>query len=75
MVNEIINEKYGVDNVFELDFVKNKIKKTNLERYGFEYPILNDDIRRKIKKTNLERYGVDHYSKTSEWVSLIQKVI
>jgi hypothetical protein len=51
------NKKYGVNNVFELDNVKEKIKKTNLENYGFVYANQSNEVKNKIKKTNLERYG------------------
>jgi len=30
-------EHYGVKNPFQLESVKEKIKKTNMERYGVEY--------------------------------------
>ena len=51
------NEKYGVDNVFQLYEVKNKIKTTMLNKYG------SDNIRKTqyyiehAYKTNIERYG------------------
>jgi hypothetical protein len=49
--------KYGVENVFQSEIVKDKIKQTNLEKYGFENPNHNIEIRNKIKETNLEKYG------------------
>jgi len=52
-----IKKKYGVDNVFQLETTKEKIKKTNIELYGVENPQQNDDIKRKTEKTNLIRYG------------------
>jgi hypothetical protein len=55
---ETFLKKYGVDNVFKLDVVKNKIKETNLERYGVENFTQNEDVKNKTKQTNLERYGV-----------------
>lgn len=54
-----IKEKYGVDNVFQLDFIKEKIKKTNLEKYGVDNPGKSEVIKEKIKKTSLKKYGVD----------------
>jgi len=44
------------------NFIKNKIKKTNLERYGVEHQMESDLIKNKIKKTNLERYGIQNVS-------------
>lgn len=53
-----IQKKYGVDNVFQVENVKDKIKVTNLELYGFENPHQNKEIKLKAEKTNLKRYGV-----------------
>jgi len=52
-----INNKYGVDNVFQLNDIKNKIKETNIERYGCENPQQNKDIKEKSENTNLIKYG------------------
>jgi hypothetical protein len=60
------NEKYGVDNVFQLEHIKDKIKETNIERYGFENANQSDIIKDKIKETNLEKYGVEHYLQTED---------
>lgn len=70
--------KNGVDNVFQLKEIKNKIKITNLEKYGVDNPAKNDDVKRKYaagissssanalirrKATNIEKYGVDNVAK------------
>lgn len=34
---QILNEKLGVDNVFQLNYVKDKSKKTKIEKYGYEF--------------------------------------
>lgn len=54
-----IKEKYGVENVFQLDYIKDKIRNTNLERYGVDNPGKSEICREKGKKTNLLKYGVD----------------
>lgn len=54
----------GVTNVFQLDSVKEKIKKTNLEKYGVEYPMQNDCIKRKSVETSLSVYGTEHPMKS-----------
>jgi hypothetical protein len=75
-------EKWGVENVFQLDSVKNKIKETNLEKWGVENPSQNKIINDKIKKTlsNLDKkvihekrvetvknkWGVENISKLNE---------
>lgn len=53
-------EKYGVDNVYMLDSVKNKIKETNKRKYGTENAYQSSYIKAKIKETNLKRYGVEN---------------
>ena len=47
-------EKYGVDNVNQLQAVKDKISKKNS----------SEEVKEKRKKTCLERYGVDNVSKS-----------
>lgn len=54
----IIQKKYGVENVFQLETTKNKIKNTNLEKYGVENPQQDINIKYKTEQTNLEKYGV-----------------
>ena len=51
-------DKYGVVNVFQSPYVKEKSKKTSMERYGLEYASQSPEIREKIKQTCLDRYGV-----------------
>ena len=58
--------KYGVDNPFKDESVKNKIRETNLERYGNESFTRTDEYKEKTKKTCQERYGEDHHLKSSE---------
>ena len=58
--NSTVNEKYGVDNVFQLRDVKDKIKETNLSKYGAENPFASEVIKDKIKETNNTLYGADY---------------
>lgn len=60
-------KKYNVENVFQLESIKNKIKNTNIERYGFNNPNNSEKIKDKIKKTNIDKYGFDSYMKTEEF--------
>lgn len=72
---------YGVNNVFQVKEVKNKIKETNINRYGvesylqtssakeanIEYRKLHkDEIKIKTEETNLKKYGETSYMKTQE---------
>ena len=53
-------EKYGVENPFQLQSVKEKIKKTNLEKYGVEYNSQSQSVKEKKIETNLKKLGVSY---------------
>ena len=59
-------EKYGVENSFQAQYVKDKIKVTCLKNYGVEHPSQSKEIREKGKKTCLKKYGVEHAMQNSE---------
>lgn len=59
-------EKYNVENIFQLEEIKDKIKLSNLEKYGVEYYQGTDEYRNKYKDTCLDKYGVDNPSKVKE---------
>ena len=69
----VTQSKYGVDNVFQLEDVKDKIKITNLELYGVENPHQNEEVKKKAEKTNLERYGVKNPFQSEEIKRKIRK--
>jgi len=52
-------EKYGVENPFQRENIKNQIKQTHLANLGVENPFQSKKIIKQIKQTNLERYGVE----------------
>jgi len=57
---ESVKIKYGVENVFQLNNIKDKIVKTNILKFGFSNPNQNKDIRQKNKNTCLIKYGTDN---------------
>ena len=59
-------EKYGVENPFQNNEIKQKIKNANLEKYGVENPSQNDNIKQLKKDTCLKNYGVDHPAQNKE---------
>ncbi len=72
-------KKYGVENPFQSEKIKEKIKKTNLKRYGVENVSSSPEIIKKImanrdykgdevkrKKTLLKKYGVENVSQIDE---------
>jgi hypothetical protein len=52
-------KKYGVDNPFKSNEVKDKIKQTKIERYGVDNPSQSTSIKDKKKQTTLLHYGVE----------------
>jgi hypothetical protein len=53
-----LKEKFGTENIFELDFIKNKSKQTKIEKYGDE----NYNNLDKSKQTKKEKYGDENYN-------------
>ena len=49
--------KYGHENAFGSEQIKEKIKRVNLEKYGFENPMQNKEVKEKLKNTFIEKYG------------------
>ena len=68
---ERLNKMYGIDNVFQLKEVKDKIRHTNLEKYGVEYSSQRKDWSDIVKRSNLEKYGVEYVSQLQE----VRKII
>ena len=52
-------EKYGVENPFQSEEIKAKIRETCKNRYGVEYNTQSEKIKNQIKQTNLEKYGTE----------------
>ena len=50
-------KKYGFENPFQSEIIKEKIKKTNLEKYGFEFSHQNKKVSEKATNTMIEKYG------------------
>ena len=65
-------EKYGVNHHMELESVKEKIKKTNIDKYGGN-PNKLDSVRQKIKQTSLEKWGVECNLQLDEFKEKIKK--
>lgn len=61
-----LNEKYGVSNCSQIDFVKEEKKKTSLLHYGVDNVFKSKEVREIHKKNLLEKYGVDNISKLDE---------
>ena len=65
-IKDVCLIKYGVENPFQADFVKEKSKKTFNEKYGVNHQMEIQEVKDKIKKTCLIRYGVEHPAQSEE---------
>jgi len=63
---EVFNLKYGCDNPFQSQEIKQKIADSNLQKYGVVNPTQNEEIRKKQKSTCLEKYGVENPFQSQE---------
>ena len=68
-------KKYGVENPFQSEKIKEKIKETNLEKYGVENPQQLKEIKEKTMLTNLEKYGAAHTFQSEEIKEKIKETI
>ena len=50
--------RYGVENVFQSDEIKAKIKQSNLKRWGVEHPSYSPELLAKKTANNLLKFGV-----------------
>lgn len=64
--HEFSLNKYGVDNVFQAEEIKNKIKETSIKRYGVDHPFKNEKIKEKFKNTCFKKYGVEWFCYTEK---------
>lgn len=58
-------DKYGIENISQLDKTKEKVKNTNLNKYGgftFQSEMLMD----KVNSTNLNKYGLTYSMRSEE---------
>ena len=64
-----VKRKYGVENQFQREEIKNKSKETCLEKYGKEYYQSTDEYEIKVKQTKLKRYGNENYNNYEKYIS------
>lgn len=53
-------ERYGVDNVSQLESIKQQKNITNLQKNGHINPAQGNKAKQKIKQTNLQKFGTQH---------------
>lgn len=59
-------KRYGCENPYQSEIIKEKSKQTMLKKYGCENPLQSKEIQDKIKKTLLKKYGVTNPYQTAE---------
>ena len=64
--NETVKLKYGVDNISQLDFVKQKKVETTRKQFGVDYTFQSEECREKMRQTNLEVYGCENPAQNEE---------
>ena len=62
----LTKQKYGVENISQLEEVKNKKKETTRKHLGVDYPQQNKGVREKTRLNNIKKYGVDNPAKLKE---------
>jgi len=60
------NEKYGCDNVFQNNEIKEKRKEKMIDLYGDEHALNITEFKEKVKLTNNERFGYDFASQNED---------
>lgn len=67
-------KKYGVENVFQSEIVKEKIKQTNLEKYGVENISQSEEIKNKKINTYINKFGYEHPMKCKSFKNRIEQI-
>ena len=63
---QTVKEKYGVENVMQMDETKEKMKTTCKEKYGEEHFSKTIYFKEKIKNTSLSHFGTEFPSQSDE---------
>jgi len=66
-------KKYGCENVFQNEEIKEKIRKTNREKLGVDYPQQNKEIKTKTNETCKKKYGYAYAFNQPEIYEKIRK--
>jgi very-short-patch-repair endonuclease len=64
---EQLMETHGVENQFQLESVKEKIRETSLKKFGVASFTKTEEYKEKSKATSQQKYGVEHYTQTEEY--------
>lgn len=70
---DFARKTYGVDNVFQAEAIKTKIKETMFKKFGVENPSQSEDVKKKKVETTLAKFGVQHHNQLEEHKERISK--
>lgn len=56
-------QKYGVENMSQIQAVKEKKKQTTRSHFGVDNPMQSENVVKKLKQNNLANFGVDNLAK------------
>ena len=72
-IKKAVQEKYGVDNVFQLEDVKEKSKQTHINNFGKDNPQKCKEIKRRTEDTCYKKYGHRNFGGGEQAKMKIQK--
>lgn len=61
-----IKDKYGVENISQIQRVKDIKAKKSFEKFGTKSPMQNTEVRQKLKSNNIKKYGVPYATQNPE---------
>ena len=70
-----LNEKYGVDNVSQLNSTREKVKQSVKKRFGVENVAQAESIKKQIRETNIKRYGYANVAQREDIKKKIRKTL
>ena len=65
-IKNVINDKYGCDNISQVSSIKQLKKDTCMKNYGVEFATQSLVVQEKIKQTNVEKYGFEFATQSNE---------
>jgi len=71
--NSVVKDKYGVNNISQLEEIKNRKIETTLENFGVKHPLQSEKIKNKLKSDNLLKYNKEWFTETDEFKDKVKE--
>lgn len=68
-----VMQKYGVENISQLQETKDKKEQKALDKYGVKNVFSSEEVKERIKKTNLRKYGCENVAQNKGIQNKIKK--